>query len=131
MVATTWAASGIVLGSTLPRFCINLNCGPRTDWAAVAPRQTTIAGLRARSSASSQGRQALISETRGFLWIRRLPRGSHLKCLTRAARAGAENGLGGGPIEIAAAALVRGHRASSCIFLAIGRGTMPRCKSSS
>ena len=32
-------------GSTCPRCCINLNCEPSTDCAAVAPRQTTTTGL--------------------------------------------------------------------------------------
>ena len=43
--------------------------------------QQAQASLR-RSSASSQGRQAAISREFGFLWMRRLPRGSHLKCFT-------------------------------------------------
>ena len=34
------------------------------------------------SSASSQGLQAAISADDGFLWIRRLPRSTNLKCFT-------------------------------------------------
>jgi hypothetical protein len=64
MVATV--CGDALLGSIWPRCCINLNCGPKIDCAAVAPRQTTTAGFTARSSASSHGRQARISETRGF-----------------------------------------------------------------
>ena len=40
------------------------------------------AGFTTAISASSHGRQAAISAAFGFAWIRRLPRGSHLKCLT-------------------------------------------------
>jgi hypothetical protein len=39
-------------------------------------------GRTAAISESSQGRQAAISTALGFLWILRLPRGSHLKCFT-------------------------------------------------
>ena len=39
-------------------------------------------GLTSAISVSSQGRHAAISAAFGFLWMRRLPRGSHLKCLT-------------------------------------------------
>src|SRR5439155_13004256 len=58
------------------------NFGPISACAAVEPRQTIARGLTARISASSHGRQALISTAFGFLWMRRLPRGSHLKCFT-------------------------------------------------
>jgi hypothetical protein len=34
------------------------------------------------NSASSQGLHATVSLTDGFLWIRRLPRSSNLKCFT-------------------------------------------------
>jgi len=50
--------------------------------AAVEPRQTSTPGLTTRNSASSQGRQAAIWRELGFWWMRRFPRGSHLKCLT-------------------------------------------------
>ena len=67
---------------TLPRSRVTRKDGPKTDCAAVAPRQTSSFGLTSRSSASSQGRHAAISRELGFLWMRRFPRGSHLKCFT-------------------------------------------------
>ena len=39
--------------------------------AAVAPRQTSTRGSITSSSASSQGRQAAISDQFGFWWMRR------------------------------------------------------------
>ena len=39
-------------------------------------------GLTKSTRASSQKRQALISPAFGFWWMRRLPRGSNLKCFT-------------------------------------------------
>ena len=48
----------------------------------MAPRQTSTLGLTTSSSATAHGRQAAISLAFGFWWIRRLPRGVHLKCLT-------------------------------------------------
>ena len=54
-----------------------------TDSAAVAPRQTRMAGRRIATSASSHGRHAFVSEIEGFLCRRNFPRGSNLKCLTR------------------------------------------------
>ena len=65
-----------------PRLFITRKDGPRRACAAVAPRQTRTFGLIRASSASSQGRQAPISTELGFWWMRFLPRGSHLKCLT-------------------------------------------------
>jgi hypothetical protein len=59
------------------RFMSSPQCGvarksrPSKDCAAVAPRQAMISDSR-----------AAISESLGFLGMRRLPRGSHLKCLT-------------------------------------------------
>jgi hypothetical protein len=41
-----------------------------------------IPGLTAAISASSQGKQASIPTAPGLLWMRRDPRGTHLKCLT-------------------------------------------------
>jgi hypothetical protein len=38
------------------------------------------------SSASNHGRQAKTSPSLGFLWMRRLPRSSNLKCLTALVR---------------------------------------------
>src|SRR5438874_2258132 len=75
-------AVGPAISISLPRFPISLNCAPITDCAALAPSSTTTSGWIARSSASSHGLHALISDMRGFLWMRRLPRGSHLKCFT-------------------------------------------------
>ena len=79
-MATTASASGDAIA--WPRCAVSLNRVPRSDCAAVAPRQTMTAGRTASISASSHGRQARISDARGFLWMRRLPRGSQLKCLT-------------------------------------------------
>src|SRR4051794_17898195 len=58
------------------------NFGPITACAAVDPRQMIARGLITATSASSHGRHAVTSAAFGFLWMRRLPRGSHLKCLT-------------------------------------------------
>ena len=44
--------------------------------------ETMSSGRTASISASSQGRQAAISSPLGVAWIRRLPRGVHLKCFT-------------------------------------------------
>ena len=55
---------------------------PSTARAAVAPIMTVSAGLMVARSRSSQKRQALISLMPGFSWMRRLPRGTNLKCLT-------------------------------------------------
>src|SRR5256714_13188073 len=79
-VAVTSGASGD--GTNVARCVDTLNFGPITACAAVEPRQTIARGLMTSTSASSHGRQALISAAFGFLWMRRLPRGSHLKCFT-------------------------------------------------
>jgi hypothetical protein len=50
--------------------------------AAVAPSATVIAGFTSSRSCSYHQRHAWISPASGFEWIRRLPRGSNLKCLT-------------------------------------------------
>jgi hypothetical protein len=55
---------------------------PSTASTAVVPMATTTAGLTARAWASSQPWHAWISSGLGFACSRRLPRGSHLKCLT-------------------------------------------------
>lgn len=55
---------------------------PKTAFAAVAPKHTMVLGRMIRTSASSHGLQAAISRGDGFLWIRRFPTGSHLKCFT-------------------------------------------------
>ena len=57
-----------------------------TDCSAVAPRHTVTRAPSRRISASSHGLHALTSAHVGFLWIRRLPRGSQLKCLTALVR---------------------------------------------
>src|SRR5262245_50529853 len=70
------------VGGNSPRRCVTLKLFPRSAWAAVAPRQTTTFGLTTAISLSSHGRQAAISAALGLARIRRLPRGSHLKCFT-------------------------------------------------
>src|SRR5262249_2787835 len=70
------------LDTNSPRRCVTLKLLPRRAWAAVAPRQTMSMGWTSAISVSSHGRQAAISAAFGLAWIRRLPRGSHLKCLT-------------------------------------------------
>ena len=50
--------------------------------ASYAPKATMIRGATRAISASSQGKQASISTAPGLLWMRRGPRGTHLKCLT-------------------------------------------------
>ena len=50
--------------------------------AAVAPSATTTSGLISFSSWSIHQRQALTSPAFGLEWMRRLPRGSNLKCFT-------------------------------------------------
>src|SRR4051794_28692828 len=79
-VATTFSANSD--SNNFPRSRVTRNDGPKIAWAAVAPMQTSKPGLTTRSSASSQGRHAAISREFGFLWMRRLPRGSHLKFFT-------------------------------------------------
>ena len=74
-----WKQAGL---NTRPRCMVTRKSRPSSDWSAVAPRQTITLGRMAAISASSQGRQAMISTAFGFLWMRRLPRGSHLKCFT-------------------------------------------------
>jgi hypothetical protein len=71
--ATTWIR---------PRLLVTRNCDPSNAWAAIAPRQTIIRECTTSISASSHGRQAFTSRRFGFSCGRRLPRGSHLKCLT-------------------------------------------------
>jgi hypothetical protein len=79
-VTNTIAASGVLNGR--PLSSLTRTALPKTDWAAVTPRQTITRGFTTWISASSQGRQAAISVEDGFLCFRRLPCGSHLKCLT-------------------------------------------------
>ena len=79
-VAMTCGASGE--RRKWPRSWVTRKLRPSNAWAAVAPRQTRTSGLTSASSCSSQGRHARISIELGLLWIRRLPRGTHLKCLT-------------------------------------------------
>ena len=69
-------------GTNSPRCCETLNVLPSSACAAVAPRQTSTRGLTSAISVSSHGRHAATSAALGFAWIRRLPRGSHLKCFT-------------------------------------------------
>ena len=79
-VAITFGASGD--GTTSPRRWLTRKAAPSRLCAAVAPRQTMTSGFTTAISASSHGRQARISCAFGLAWMRRLPRGSHLKCLT-------------------------------------------------
>ena len=55
---------------------------PNSACPAVAPRQTMIFGRTSSISMCNHGMHAAISEGIGRLCRRRLPRGSHLKCLT-------------------------------------------------
>src|SRR5438128_3446121 len=79
-VAVTKGARGE--GTKVARWVLTRNFGPITACAAVDPRQMMTRGLMRSISAFIHGPQALISVAFGFLWMRRLPRGSHLKCLT-------------------------------------------------
>ena len=54
---------------------------PSSALAAVAPRQTIKDGSTKVSSASSQGRQALMWLTCGVAWMRRFPRSVKRKVL--------------------------------------------------
>jgi hypothetical protein len=65
-----------------PRWRLTRKSLPSKAWAAVAPKQMITLGRTSAISASSHGRQALISMAFGLAWMRRFPRGSHLKCLT-------------------------------------------------
>jgi hypothetical protein len=66
----------------LAAFLVTLKLFPSSAWAAVAPSRTSARGLTSASSASSQGRQAIVSVQVGLSWMRRVPRAFHLKCLT-------------------------------------------------
>ena len=79
-VAVTCSARSDSISS--PRCCVTRKSRPKSDCAAVAPRQTITRGWTTSSSASSHGRHATVSDQVGFWWIRRLPRACHLKCLT-------------------------------------------------
>ena len=68
--------------TTSPRCRVTRTFGPTMPFAAVAPRTTTSSGRTRAISASSHGRQARTSYVVGVWWIRRLPRGFHLKCFT-------------------------------------------------
>ena len=59
---------------------------PSSACAAVAPRHTSPVGGTAAISKSSQCLHAVTSSALGFWWIRRLPRGRHLKCFTTLVR---------------------------------------------
>jgi uracil-DNA glycosylase len=50
--------------------------------SVIQPRVLVTLGNFASSSASSHGRHASCSARSGLRWIRRLPRGSNLKCFT-------------------------------------------------
>ena len=68
--------------SGFPRSLVTFTWRPTSACAGTAPRHTSTRGLTTASSASSHGRQAAISPADGFLCLRRLPCGSHLKCFT-------------------------------------------------
>src|SRR5260370_39916405 len=53
--------------TNVPRWMLTLNFGPNSACAAVDPRQMITRGLTTLISASSHGRQALISIAVGFL----------------------------------------------------------------
>ena len=65
-----------------PKCLVKRKVLPKSDCAAVAPKQTIVRGLMTRISASSHGLQAFISRALGLAWSRRVPRGAHLKCFT-------------------------------------------------
>src|SRR5579884_2570349 len=65
-----------------PRCWVRRNSLPRIACAAGAPRQTTMGGWISASSASSQGRQALISLALGARFFRRAPCCTQGRCLT-------------------------------------------------
>lgn len=73
-------AHGVLVARPRSRWMRNF--GPQKLCAAVAPRHRIMAGAIAWISAVSQPRQASTSTHFGFACRRRLPRGSHLKCLT-------------------------------------------------
>jgi hypothetical protein len=79
-VARTFGARSDSTGT--PRCFVTRKLRPSSDCAAVAPSATSTRGSSTESSASSHGRQAASSSAFGFWWMRRLPRPSHLKCLT-------------------------------------------------
>ena len=83
-VAITRGASGEETNA--PRRCETLKARPSSACAAVAPRHRITRGLVNAISVSSHGRQAAISAPFGLAWMRRLPRGSHLKCFTTLVR---------------------------------------------
>jgi len=78
----------VALGATAAQalfgraFRVTRKARPNSACAAVAPSATIRSGFTAAISASSQGKQAVISIEPGLLWIRLVPRGTHLKCLT-------------------------------------------------
>src|SRR5690606_28172790 len=65
-----------------PRSRLTRNERPNSACDAVAPSVTRTRGFTTASSALSHGLHASISRAFGGWWIRRLPRGSHLKCFT-------------------------------------------------
>ena len=73
---------GGVQGSSCPRSLVIRKDGEISALAAVAPRQTTISGLRTANSASSHGRHARRCSGPGVWWIRRLPFVVNRKCFT-------------------------------------------------
>ena len=80
MVTKTFSPSSRSI--TSPRIFMIGTALPSSDCAAVAPSATARSGLISANSLSSHQRQAWTSPAFGFEWMRRLPRGSNLKCLT-------------------------------------------------
>ena len=68
--------------SAAPRFLPIAIGLPNRLLAAVAPSATVTSGRISSRSCSIHQRQASISPAPGLLWIRFLPRGTNLKCLT-------------------------------------------------
>ena len=66
----------------LPLSRVTFTSLPRSEYKAVAPSATTSLGWIRRSSVASHQAQALVSPTFGLAWMRRLPRGVNLKCLS-------------------------------------------------
>jgi hypothetical protein len=65
-----------------PRERVTRKAGPSSDRAALAPSTTSASGRSRPISDSSQGLHAVISPALGLAWMRRFPRGVHLKCFT-------------------------------------------------
>ena len=83
-VTTSWP--GPDQSRARPRTSRSTTFSPSSDEAATTPSVTTTRGVLSASSAASHGWQAVVWVRFGRWWMRRLPRGSHLKCLTALVR---------------------------------------------